>query len=104
MSIPRTFHTLMNVWQADCTSHQVDVLASEVAAGLAREGFALVALMELECVVTLNNLGAFLKPYGVTVSVSRKDAGTAYVFAFIDPGECSASPKRYHLVRWRKEK
>jgi hypothetical protein len=87
MSIPRTFHSLLNAWQADCTSHQVDVLAAETAAGLAQEGLALVALMDTRRVVTLSPLGAFLRTYGVTVYVSRKDAASVYVFAFIDPSE-----------------
>lgn len=77
------FHQLAHAWWWDTASHDVDVLAAELAALVARvPGRTCVAIVSSQTVERYHGLGLFLEGYGITLLRRHREKGDGvYLYA-----------------------
>jgi hypothetical protein len=79
----KTFRNLLFTWQHDAASPQIDALAAELTAQVAKDGSICVGLMQVSSIPKLFGLIYFLDGYGLLLRQRYRDQRDG-VFVYID--------------------
>jgi hypothetical protein len=79
----KTFRNLLFTWQQDAASSQIDALAAELTAQVAKDGSSCVGLMQVSSIPKLFGLIYFLDGYGLLLRQRYRDQRDG-VFVYID--------------------
>jgi hypothetical protein len=98
----KTFRNLLFTWQHDAASSQIDTLAAELTAQVAKDGSICVGLMQVNSIPKLFGLIYFLDGYGLLLRQRYRDQRDG-VFVYIDRKQDVASEFAGSVVNERAQ-
>lgn len=98
----KTFRNLLFIWQQDAASSQIDALAAELTAQVAKDGSSCVGLMQVSSIPKLFGLIYFLDGYGLLLRQRYRDQRDG-VFVYIDRKQDAVSEFAGSIVNERTQ-